>query len=170
MQPQSAVAFSWDTFHTIPPATGPSPRAISSAYIRITTQVVANMSRYIWSLVEDFAPFSIRHSTLCRISDMFLKHRFRGLGPFLCALSTLLAASASSEAVCSRARDPTPKVYVVEYSIYIKTDVQYNTSFAVNNDLTITVDNAPTELDLTTTHTSRKTTTQSPDKSVLKSV
>lgn len=43
----------------------------------------------------------------------------------------------------------------MEYSIYIKTHIECNTS-AVNTDLIVTVDNAPTSLDLTTTYTSGK--------------
>jgi hypothetical protein len=38
------------------------------------------------------------------------------------------------------------KVYIIE-PVYINTYVQQNTTFAVNDHLTITVDNAPTSFD-----------------------
>ena len=48
------------------------------------------------------------------------------------------------------------KVLVYENSVYINTDVLSNTTFVVNPDLTITVDDAPTSFDLTTTFTSKE--------------
>lgn len=48
-------------------------------------------------------------------------------------------------------------VFVLEHQLAINTDVQKNHSFAINTDLTITVDNAPTSLDFTTTYTQRST-------------
>ena len=80
---------------------------------------------------------------------------------------TSLAASTKAQDACSVAQNPTTRVYMVEKSIYIKTSVQYNTSFAVNTDLTVTIDNAPTNLDLITTYTSRDTLTRSAHESVV---
>lgn len=47
------------------------------------------------------------------------------------------------------------KVLVYENPVYINTDVLTNTTFEVNADLTITVDNAPTSFNLTSTFTSK---------------
>ena len=84
-------------------------------------------------------------------------------------LLAFLAISAKTQDACSIERNPAIRVYVVEYAIYIKTDVQHNTSFAVNRDLMVTVDNAPTYLDLTITRTSRKTVIRSAHGLVFKS-
>ena len=46
-------------------------------------------------------------------------------------------------------------VLVYENPVYINTDVLSNTTFEVNPGLTITVDNAPTSFDITTTYTSK---------------
>ena len=51
-------------------------------------------------------------------------------------------------------------VVVVKHTIHIITHVPYDTTFQVNTDLTITVDNAPTSLDLLTTYFSKSTTTE----------
>ncbi|MCJ1293199.1 hypothetical protein MMC34_004752 [Xylographa carneopallida] len=46
-------------------------------------------------------------------------------------------------------------VLIYENPIYINTDVLTNTTFEVNPEMTITVDNAPTSFDITTTYTSK---------------
>ncbi|CAF9930193.1 MAG: hypothetical protein ALECFALPRED_004548, partial [Alectoria fallacina] len=48
-------------------------------------------------------------------------------------------------------------VVVVKHTIHIITSIPHNTTFKVNTGLTITVDNAPTSLDLLTTYFSRST-------------
>lgn len=48
-------------------------------------------------------------------------------------------------------------VVVVKHTIHIITSVPHNTTFQVNTDLTITVDNAPTSLDFLTTYLSQST-------------
>lgn len=70
---------------------------------------------------------------------------------FAASCASLLAFSSGTEAyeqstmVCISAQSPST-VYFVE-SIYVSTYVQQNTTFNVNNYLTLTVDNAPTSLD-----------------------
>ncbi|MCJ1397517.1 hypothetical protein MMC11_000711 [Xylographa trunciseda] len=49
-------------------------------------------------------------------------------------------------------------VLIYENPVYINTDVLSNTTFRINTGLTITVDNAPTSFDLTTTYTSKFST------------
>lgn len=48
-------------------------------------------------------------------------------------------------------------IFVVEYPMYINTHVLQNTTFAVNDDIRITVENAPTHLVHNTVGASRKT-------------
>ena len=48
-------------------------------------------------------------------------------------------------------------VLVVKQTIHVITNIPRNTAFEVNPDLTISVDNAPTNLDFTTTYFSRNT-------------
>ena len=98
---------------------------------------------------------------------MFFTHKSCWLVQWCYLLVMLLAPSLHAQDACSLARNPSTRVYVVEYSVYIKTDVQYNTSFAVNTGLTLTVDNAPTNLDLTTTYTSKKSITGSTSRLVI---
>ena len=58
-------------------------------------------------------------------------------------------------------------VVVVKHTIHIITNVPYDTTFQVNTDLTITVDNAPTSLDILTTYFSRSTTIKTITRSVI---
>ena len=51
-------------------------------------------------------------------------------------------------------------VVVVKQTIHIINSVPYDTTWEVNKDLTITVDNAPTNLDIITTFYSRSTMPQ----------
>ena len=48
-------------------------------------------------------------------------------------------------------------VVVVKHTIHIITSVPYNSTFQVNTDLTVTVDNAPTSLNFLTTYFSTST-------------
>lgn len=57
-------------------------------------------------------------------------------------------------------------VVVVKQTIHIITSVPHVTTFQVNSDLTITVDNAPTSLDFLTTYFSRSTTIETVNRSV----
>lgn len=66
-----------------------------------------------------------------------------------------VAASSSSIRAC-RPRSVT-SVIIYESLVHISTNVASNTSFAINTDFTVTVSNAPTDLDTTATHTSRTT-------------
>ena len=74
---------------------------------------------------------------------------------FLGLLQQCMTSSTSVSPCGNNARVIT-KVLVYENSVYINTDVLSNTTFEVNPDLTITVNHAPTSLDLTTTFTSKQ--------------
>ena len=73
---------------------------------------------------------------------------------YLFSLATRCTASTSTFTFgkCSQV---VTKVLVYENPVYIRTNVLSNTTFEVNPQLTITVQNAPTNLDFTTTYTSR---------------
>ena len=58
-------------------------------------------------------------------------------------------------------------VVVVKQTIHIITSVPHDTIFPVNTDLTITVDNAPTSLDILTTYFSRSTAVETMDRLVV---
>ena len=58
-------------------------------------------------------------------------------------------------------------VVVVKHTIHIITSVPYDTAFQVNTDLTITVNNAPTSLDLLTTYFSRSSVIETMNESVI---
>ena len=58
-------------------------------------------------------------------------------------------------------------VVVVKHTIHIITSVPHDTTFQVKTDLTITVDNAPTSLDLLTTYFSRSTAIETVKGSVI---
>lgn len=58
-------------------------------------------------------------------------------------------------------------VVVVKHTIHIITTVPHDTTFQVNTDLTITVDNAPTSLDFLTTYFSRSTAMETMNGSVI---
>ncbi len=83
-----------------------------------------------------------------------------GLSLVLFAIENIFVKDA---AACS---DGSPIVKVVttllfvEYPLYISTDIMYNTSFAVNDDVMITVDNAPTSFVLSTIGTAKQTVTR----------
>ena len=77
-------------------------------------------------------------------------------------LSLLLHAIIPAVAGVTDLHDPTIEkvvttIYIVEYPFHIRTNVRVNTSFVVDNDLSITVGNAPTNLSLNTIGTSRRT-------------
>lgn len=57
-------------------------------------------------------------------------------------------------------------VVVVKQTIHVVTSVPHVTTFQVNTNLTITVDNAPTSLDLLTTYFSRSTAIETVNGSV----
>lgn len=58
-------------------------------------------------------------------------------------------------------------VVVVKHTIHIITSVTRDTTFQVNTDLTITVDNAPTNLDFLTTYFYRSTAIETMNGSVI---
>lgn len=60
-------------------------------------------------------------------------------------------------------------VVVVKHTIHIITSVPHNTTFQVNTGLTITVDDAPTSLDLLTTYFSKSTAIETMNGSVIPS-
>ena len=55
-------------------------------------------------------------------------------------------------------------VVVVKQTIHIITDVPYDTTLEINKDLTVTVDNAPTHLDLITTYLSQSAIPKGTDR------
>ena len=55
-------------------------------------------------------------------------------------------------------------VVVVKQTIHIKTNVLQDTTFVVNKELTLTVDNAPTNIDTITTFFSQSTISQNVDR------
>lgn len=71
---------------------------------------------------------------------------------------SFLIPPATTQRACTYKQQVVTKVLVVENPIYINTNVLRNTTFAVNPYLTLTVDDAPTSVDLRTTYTIRKTT------------
>ena len=74
----------------------------------------------------------------------------------LCSLADLVAAQDACILPYPGPRVIT-SVLVVKQTIHVITDVPKDTAFEVNPDLTISVNNAPTNLDLTTTYFSRHT-------------
>ena len=58
-------------------------------------------------------------------------------------------------------------VVIVKHTIHIITSVPHDTTFQVNTDLTITVDNAPTSLDFFTTYFSRSSAIETMNRSVI---
>ena len=60
-------------------------------------------------------------------------------------------------------------VMVVKHTIHIITSVPQNTTFQVNTDLTVTVDDAPTSLDFLTTYFSTSTAVETRNGSVIPS-
>ncbi|MCJ1436667.1 hypothetical protein MMC27_006048 [Xylographa pallens] len=76
------------------------------------------------------------------------------LGVALKRIGQCLAANPILDACRNNYRVVTT-VLIYENPVYINTDVLSNTTFEVNPGLTITVDNAPTSFDITTTYTSK---------------
>lgn len=74
----------------------------------------------------------------------------------LCSLTDLVAAQDACILPYPGPRVIT-SVLVVKQTIHVITDVPKDTTFEVKPDLTISVNNAPTNLDLTTTYFSRHT-------------
>ncbi|MCJ1318192.1 hypothetical protein MMC15_003520 [Xylographa vitiligo] len=72
----------------------------------------------------------------------------------LCLVNQCLATNAVLDACRNKYRVVTT-VLIYENPVYINTDVLSNTTFEVNPGMTITVDNAPTSFDITTTYTSK---------------
>ena len=68
----------------------------------------------------------------------------------LCCSTSVLSAALQARQACNPQIVVTKVVYVIP--ILINTYVAQNTSFAVNSDLTITVNNAPTSFDAVTTY------------------
>ena len=58
-------------------------------------------------------------------------------------------------------------VVVVKHTIHIITSVPHNTTFQVNTDLTVTVEDAPTSLDFLTTYFSTSTAIETRNGSVI---
>ena len=85
-------------------------------------------------------------------------HRLRLVTRFFCIFApSFLIQLATTQHACTYKQQVVTKVLVVEHPIYINTNVLSNTTFAVNPYLTLTIDDAPTSMDLRTTYTMRKT-------------
>ena len=86
----------------------------------------------------------------------------------LLLLYSATCSSAAQDACVYRSGDViVESVVVVKHTIHIITNVPYDTTFQVNTDLTITVDNAPTNLDIITTYLSRSTAVETANGSVI---
>lgn len=64
--------------------------------------------------------------------------------------SLFLCIGAAPEPCSSSIADQTPTV--VLKTIHVQTSVIYNTTIPIDSDLTLTVENAPTQVDLITTY------------------
>ena len=83
-------------------------------------------------------------------------------------ISSATCGSAAQDACVYRSGEMVVNsVVVVKHTIHIITNVPYDTTFQVNTDLTITVENAPTSLDLLTTYFSRSTAIETMNGSVI---
>ena len=88
----------------------------------------------------------------------------------LLLLSSAARTSTAQDACIYRSGDTVKSVVIVKHTIHIITSVLHDTTFQINTDLTITVDNAPTSLNLLTTYFSRSTATKTSNRFVSLSV
>ena len=108
---------------------------------------------------------SLFNQLSCAMFCCLILHRL-----FRCAI--LLLASAASFSVAQDAciyrsgATLVNSIVVVKQTIHIVTSVPHVTTFEVNTDLTVTVDNAPTSLDFLTTYFSRSTAIETINGSV----
>lgn len=98
--------------------------------------------------------------------DPLMLHRLFCYALLLCA-----ACISDAQDACIYRSGPilVNPVVVVKHTIHIITSVLHNTTFQVNTDLTLTVDNAPTSLDFLTTYFSRSTAIETNNLSVIPS-
>ena len=83
----------------------------------------------------------------------------------LVLLSNAACSAVAQDACIYRPGDIAVKsVLVIKHTIHIMTSVPSPSTFQVNTDLTITVDNAPTSLDFLTTYFSRSTAIETMDR------
>ena len=100
------------------------------------------------------------------MSERLILHRLLFYAILL--LSSATCGSAAQDACVYRSGEVVVNsVVVVKHTIHIITNVPHDTTFQVNTDLTITVDNAPTSLDLLTTYFSRSTAIETMNGSVI---
>ena len=86
----------------------------------------------------------------------------------LILLSNAACSPVAQDACIYRPGDVAVKsVLVVKHTIHIMTGVPHNTTFQVNPDLTVIVNNAPTSLDVLTTYLSRSTTIETMNRFVI---
>lgn len=85
---------------------------------------------------------------------------FNPISIYSCLWSILLCFC-TAENHCTGRFDKYVTVVVLK-TIHIQTNIWHNTTFAVNTDLTVVVNNAPTNLDITTTFTSRTLMARNP--------
>ena len=83
---------------------------------------------------------------------------YRRLSIFAVILSSVIFELAFAEDSCQIGGRIITKVLIVEQPIHIQTNVMSNTTFQINPDFSMTVENAPTNIDLSTVYTSRRTT------------
>ena len=76
---------------------------------------------------------------------------------FYYALLSLNSSAAQDACIYRPGESVVKSVVIVKHTIHIITSVPHDTTFQVNTDLTITVDNAPTSLDFLTTYFSKST-------------
>lgn len=86
---------------------------------------------------------------------------------FLLLNSTASSSEAQDACIYGSGEMIVNSVVVVKHTIHIITSVTLDTTLQVNTDLTITVDNAPTSLDLLTTYFSRSTIVEMMNGSVI---
>ena len=84
----------------------------------------------------------------------------------LLLLNSAACGSAAQDGCRYRSEEIIVNVVVVKHTIHIITNIPHDTTFRVNTDLTITVDNAPTSLNLLTTYFSRSTAIETINGSV----
>ncbi len=93
--------------------------------------------------------------TMGLVRTLFLAPRAQLLSSYALVLLSKIISPSKAQGACPF--HPVSSVVVVKQTIHIITSVLHDTTFEVNRDLTITVDNAPTNLDLMTTFFSEST-------------
>ena len=100
------------------------------------------------------------------MSECLMLHRILCYAMLL-LISTTCGSVAQDACVYRSGKMVVDSVVVVKHTIHVITNVPHDTTFQVNTDLTITVDNAPTSLDLLTTYLSRSTSIDTMNGSVI---